>query len=82
MLQSCELSIPHTHTHKDYPVNTMHVYAQNQYCNEWNSICLNNLNDELYSNKAFDVAKDKDSNVANIPFPTNPQKNRQSSRIV
>ena len=52
----------------------MHVYAQNQYCNEWNSINLNNLNGELYSKKAFDVAKDKNTNLANISFPTNPKK--------
>ena len=72
MLQSCELSIPHTH--RDYPVNAMHVYAQNQYCSEWKSICLNTLTDELYSNKAINVAKDKNTNLANIPFPTNPPK--------
>ena len=72
MLQSCKLSIPHTH--KNYPVNTMHVYAQNQYCSEWNSIHVNMLNGKLYSNKAFDVAKDKNTNFANIPFPTNPPK--------
>ena len=52
----------------------MHVYAQNQYCSEWNSICLNNLNGELYSNKAFGVSKDKNTSLANMPFPTNPPK--------
>ena len=72
MLQSHELSIPHIH--QDYPVNTMHVYAQNQYCSEWNSIHLNTLNGELYFDKAFDVAKDNNTNLANIPFPTNPKK--------
>ena len=72
MLQSHELSIPHTH--RDYPVNAMYVYAQNQYCSEWKSIRLNTLTGELYSNKAFDVAKDKNTNLANIPFPTNPKK--------
>ena len=45
MLQSHELSIPHTH--RDYPVNAMHVYAQNQYCSEWNSICLSTLTGKL-----------------------------------
>ena len=62
------------HTHKDHPVNAMHDYAQNQYCSKWNSIHLNTLNGELYSNKAFDVAEDKNTSLANIPFPTNPQK--------
>ena len=72
MLQLHEFSIPHTH--KDYPVNAMHVYAQNQYCSEWNSVRLNSLDGELYSNKAFDIAKDKNTNLANIPFPTNSPK--------
>ena len=80
ILQSHELSIPHTH--QDYSVNAMHVYAQNQDCSEWNSIHLNTLNGKLYSNKAFDVAKDKNTSLANIPFPTNPKNNRQSSGIV
>ena len=63
------------HTHiKDYPVYAMHVYAQNQYCSKLNSIHLNVLNGQLYSNKPFDVAKDKNTNLANIQFPTNPKK--------
>ena len=40
----------------------------------WNSTCLNTLTGNLYSNKAFDVAKDKNTNLANIPFPTKSQK--------
>ena len=47
---------------------------RDQYCSEWNSICLNSLDGELYSNKAFDVAKDKNTSLANIPFPTNPKR--------
>ena len=35
MLRSCEINFPHTDPR--YPINAMHVYAQNKHCAEWNN---------------------------------------------
>ena len=71
MLQSRELHL--TCDSADYPRDVMHVYAQNAYCGEWNSKRLDHLDGQLYSSRSQDFAKDRNTNLANIPFPTNPR---------
>ena len=67
MLCSCEMNIPHTDP--SYPINAMHVYAQNKYCAEWNNIRLDSIQGTLYTNIAHDVSKDESINISNITLP-------------
>ena len=67
MLRSCKMDIPHTDPR--YPINAMHVYAQNKHCAEWNNICLESIQDTLYTNIAHDVSNDDSINISNITLP-------------
>ena len=71
MLQSRELHL--LPDNDGYPRDAMHVYAQNAYCAEWNNTRLDQLNTMLYSCTAQDFSKDRNTNLANITFPTNPR---------
>ena len=64
MLRSCEMNIPHTDP--AYPINAMHVYAQNKHCAEWNNTRLDSIQDTLYTNNAHDVSKDGSINISQI----------------
>ena len=64
MLHSCEMNIPHTDPR--YPINAMHVYAQNKHCAEWNNTRLDSIQDTLYTNNAHDVSKDDSINILQI----------------
>lgn len=63
-LKSRELKIDHNH--KDYPKHAMHVFAQNQYCDQWNNICLNSLEGEMVTINCIDRSKDNMLNVAEL----------------
>ena len=67
MLCSCEMNI--LHTDPSYPINAMHVYAQNKYCAEWNNIHLDSIQGTLYTNITHDVSKDDSINISNITLP-------------
>ena len=71
MLQSCELHL--LPDHDGYPRDAMHVYAQNAYCAEWNNTRLDQLDTMLYTCTAQDFSKDRNTNLANITFPSNPR---------
>ena len=64
MLRSCKMNI--SHTDPRYPINAMHVYAQNKHCAEWNNIRLNSIQDTLYTNNAHDVSKDDSIHISQI----------------
>ena len=67
MLCSCEMSIPHTDPR--YPINAIHVYAQNRHCAEWNNICLKSIQDTLYTNITHDVSNNDHINISNTTLP-------------
>ena len=50
----------------------MHVYAQNAYCDEWNTFKLKLLPGKELTNIATDSKKDDCTELANITMPTNP----------
>ena len=49
----------------------MHVNAENQYCTQWNSIQLDNINEVLYTYVTHDVPKDQNTNLSNLTFLDN-----------
>ena len=55
MPQGCELQV--NEDDKSYPKDVTHVYAQNQYCNEWNKRIIS-LQGDKYECVAFDSKKD------------------------
>ena len=71
VLLSRELKI--TPNHPDYPIDLMHVYAQNDACAEWNNLRINCLPGELTVSRSVDVAKDRRTNLSGIIFPDKPK---------
>ena len=71
MLRSREMTMDHNDP--DYPIDLMHVYATNASCDEWNALRLDALPGTLYSNKSYDVSKDKHTSLAKVVFPANPK---------
>ena len=68
MLHSCEMNI--LHTDPSYPINAMHMYAQNKYCAGWNNIHLDSIQGTLYTSITHDVSKDDSIiNISNITLP-------------
>ena len=70
MLQNCELKI--NPNDEKCPSNALHVYAQNVYCDEWNTYKLNLLPGKKFTNVATDSKKYDCTEIANITMPTNP----------
>ena len=70
MLQDCELKL--NHNNENYPCDAMHVYAQNTYCDEWNTFKVKLLPGKEFTNVATDSKKDDCTELANITMPTNP----------
>ena len=56
MLQKQELKIGWNHS--DYPKNSMHIYAKNCHCDEWNDFMLGELNEDLKTCHGHDTKKD------------------------
>ena len=69
-LQACELKL-HPNN-ENYPCDAMHVYAQNAYCDEWNTFKLKLLPGKEFTNIATDSKKDDCTEIADITMPTNP----------
>ena len=70
MLQNCELKM--NPIDDKYPSDALHVYAQNAYCDEWNTYKSNLLPRKEFTNIATDSKKDDCTEIANITMPTNP----------
>ena len=70
MLQDYELNL--NPNNENYPCDAMHVYAQNAYCDEWNTFKLKLLPGKEFTNIATDSKKDDCTELANITMPTNP----------
>ena len=72
MLQDSELKW--NPNKENYPCDAMHVYAQNAYCDEWNTYKLKLLPGKEFRNIATDSKKDDCTELANITMLTNPHK--------
>ena len=71
MLKSCELKIG---TGQDsYPMAAIHVYYQNQYCEEWNEGMLGTLQGEKYTSTAQDSRKGNHRRLADIDMTPKPK---------
>ena len=56
MPHRCELKV--NEDDDSYPKDMTHVYAQNQYCDEWNNKRITSLQGDKYECVAFDSKKD------------------------
>ena len=65
-----------------YPSDALHVYAQNAYCDEWNTYKLNLLPGKEFTNVATDSKKDDCTEIANITMPTNPHETGNLKKIL
>ena len=72
MLQGCELKV--NEDDDSYPKDVTHVYAQNQYCNEWNNKRITSLPGDKYEGVAFDSKKDHCTELTTIDVSLQPQK--------
>ena len=72
MLQGCELKV--NEDDDSYPKNVTHVYAQNQYCNEWNNKRITSLQGDKYECVAFDSKKDHCTELTTVDLSLKPQK--------
>ena len=80
MLQSCELNIgPDDDT---YPIQAMHVYAENIYCNEWNKFMLSRLSGQEFIIPAIDGKKDVSTNLAKVQFSDKPERDTGNLRMI
>ena len=70
MLQDCELKL--NPNNENYPCDTVHVYAQNPYCDEWNTFKLKLLSGTEFTNIGTDSKKDDCTELGHITIPTNP----------
>ena len=67
MLQSCELQI--TRDDPNYPTNAMHIFAQNEHCDEWNARRLALLYGTVSTSVASDEKKDDCAQLATLNMP-------------
>ena len=58
--------------HENYPLDAMHVYAQNVHCDAWNEYRLKLLPGREFTNIATDSKKDDFTELANVTMPSNP----------
>ena len=71
MLKSHELKIGPGED--DYPMAAIHVYYQNQYCDEWNERMLDTLPEEKFTSTAQDSREDNHTRLADIDMPPKPK---------
>ena len=71
MLQGCEKV---DEDDDSYPKDVTHVYAQNQYCNEWNNKMITSLLGNKCECVAFDSKKDHCTQLTTIDVSLKPQK--------
>ena len=80
MLQGCELQF-----NKDddcFPKDLTHVYAQNNYCDEWNKKRITSLQGDKYECVAFDSKKDHCTKVTTIDVSLEPQKTGNLRKVL
>ena len=65
-----------------YPSDALHVYAQNVYCDEWNTYKLKLLPEKEFTNIATDSKKDDCTELADITMPTNPYETGNLKKIL
>ena len=70
MLQSHEWKL--NPNNENYPLDAMHVYAQNVYCDAWNENRLKLLPGREFTNITTNSTKDDCTELANVTMPTNP----------
>ena len=77
---SCQLECDPMST--GYPINAVHLYAQNAHCAHWNKFKLGTLPGTIYTSVAHDGAKDCHSGLANVTMPDNPNKTRNLHKLL
>ena len=65
-----------------YPSDALHAYAQNAYCDEWNTYKLKLLLGKEFTNIARDSKKDDCTEIANITKPTNAHETGNLKKIL
>ena len=70
MLKSCELKIGPGED--GYPMAVIHVYYQNQYCDEWNERILDILPGKKFTSAAQDSRKDNHTRLADVDMSPKP----------
>ena len=78
MLQGCELKV--NEYGDSYSKHVTHVYAQNQYCNEWNNKRITTLQGDKYECVAFDSEKDHCTELTTKRFHLNLKRQEISGR--
>ena len=80
MLQSCELQI--TRDDPKYPTNAMHVFAQNEHCDEWNARKLASLPGTLSASVVSDGKKDNCAQLVSVSMPERPHETGNLRKIL
>ena len=80
MLQNCELKM--NPSDEKYPSDALHVYAQNAYCDEWNTYKLKLLPGKEFTNITTDSKKDDCTEIADITMPTNAHETGNLKKIL
>ena len=80
MLQGCELKV--NEDDDSYPKDVIHVYAQNQYCNEWNNKRITSLQGDKYEWVTFDSKKDHCTELTTIDVSLKPQKMENLRKVL
>ena len=70
--EGCELKV--NEDDDSYPEDVTHVYAQNQYCNEWNNKRITSLQGDKYECVAFESKKDHYTELTTKDVSLKPQK--------
>ena len=80
MLQGCELKVKRDDD--SYPKDVTHVYAQNQYCNEWNNKRITSIQGDKYECVAFDSKKDHCTELTTIDVSLKSQKTGNLRKVL
>ena len=80
MLQGCELKV--NEDDDSYAKDVTHIYAQNQYCNEWNKKRITSFQGDKYECVAFDSKKDHCTWLTTIDVSLKPQKTGNLRKVL
>ena len=80
ILQQCELKV--RHDHPSYPRHTMHVYAYNDHCDQWNDIMLQSLPGPITTNIARNTKKDNFTQIADVEMPKKPHETGNLRKVL
>ena len=70
MLKRCELKMGPGED--GYSMDAIHVYYQNQYCDEWNERMLDMLPGEKFTSRAEDSRKDNHTSLEDVDMQPKP----------